>query len=248
MGSPRATKVVLIGSSVPGEGKTTLAVSLAAYLGILGRRVLLLDLNFGQGSPIGDFHDAAEGGTLDLSLQNRPTSLLIRHVAEPRFDYLSMAGCGRDPLVLFAREQMPRLVRQLRESYDCVIIDGPPVLGSVEARLLSSIVDKLLLVVKWGSTRREVAQNALSLLRDAGCLDKDRSDLATAIVTQVDLKRHARYRYGDVGEFLAKRRQYYSRFIEAQPDTGDRDPTAGARDKQPHRPNAPGDETDGCSV
>ena len=95
--------------------------------------------------------------------------------------------------------------------------------------------------VKWGSTRREVAQNALSLLRDAGCLDKDRSDLATAIVTQVDLKRHARYRYGDVGEFLAKRRQYYSRFIEAQPDTGDRDPTAGAHDEQPHKPKVPGD-------
>ncbi len=129
-----------------------------------------------------------------------------------------------------------------------MIIDGPPVLGSVEARLLPSIVDKLLLVVKWGSTRREVAQNALSLLRDSGCLDKDRGDLATAIVTQVDLKRHARYRYGDVGEFLAKHRKNYSRFIKAQPHTGDRDPTAGARDKQPHRPNAPGDETDGCSV
>ncbi len=240
-GSARTCKVVLISSSVSGEGKTTLALSLAAYLGMLGRRVLLLDLSSGQGSPLGEFDGLAQRGIVDLSLQNRPTAQLVRHVAEAGLDYLPIAGYCLDPLVLFAREQMPRLVRQLRESYDCVIIDGPPVLGSVEARLLSSIVDKLLLVVKWGSTRREVAQNALSLLRDSGCLDKDRSDLAIAVVTQVDLKRHARYRYGDVGEFLAKRRKYYSRFIEAQPDTVDTDPTAGADDEQPHKPKVPGD-------
>jgi cellulose biosynthesis protein BcsQ len=215
---------------------------------MLGRRVLLLDLSSGQGSPLGEFDDAAERGIADLPLQNRLTAQLIRRVAEAGLDYLPIAGYRLDPLVLFAREQMQRLVRQLRESYDCVIIDGPPVLGSVEARLLSSIVDKLLLVVKWGSTRREVAQNALSLLRDSGCLDKDRSDLAIAIVTQVDLKRHARYRYGDVGEFLAKHRKYYSRFIKAQPDTGNRDPTAGAHDEQPHKPKVAGDGTDGCSV
>jgi succinoglycan biosynthesis transport protein ExoP len=247
-GSARTCKVVLISSSVPGEGKTTLALSLAAYLGMLGRRVLLLDLSSGQGSPLGEFDDAAERGIADLPLQNRLTAQLIRRVAEAGLDYLPIAGYRLDPLVLFAREQMQRLVRQLRESYDCVIIDGPPVLGSVEARLLSSIVDKLLLVVKWGSTRREVAQNALSLLRDSGCLDKDRSDLAIAIVTQVDLKRHARYRYGDVGEFLAKHRKYHSRFIKAQPDIGNRDPTAGAHDEQPHKPNVAGDGTDGCSV
>src|SRR5882672_6135996 len=247
-GSTRTPKVILISSSVPGEGKTTLARSVAAYVGVLGRRVLLIDLDFRKGSPLGEFDDTAERGIVDLPLPNRPPTELIRHIAEAGFDYLPMAGYRLDPLALFASEQMPRLVRQLRERYDCVIIDGPPVLGSVEARLLPSIADKLLFVVKWGGTRREVAQNALSLLRDSGCLDMDRSDLAIAIVTQVDLKRHARYRYGDVGEFLAKRRKYYSRFIEAQPDTVDTDPTAGVDDEQPHKPKVPGDGTDGCSV
>jgi polysaccharide biosynthesis transport protein len=240
-GSTRTSKVVLISSSVPGEGKTTLARSLAAYVGVLGRRALLVDLNLRRSSPLGAFDDTAERGTVDLPLQNRPAAELIRHIPEAGLDYLPMAGYHLDPLALVAREQMPRLVRQLRERYDCVIIDGPPVLGSVEARLLPSIVDKLLLVVKWGSTRREVAQNALSMLRDSGCLDMDRSDLAVAIVTQVDLKRHARYRYGDVGEFLVKHSKYYSRSIEVQPDTGGKDSTAGADDEQPSGLKVPGD-------
>jgi cellulose biosynthesis protein BcsQ len=150
-----------------------------------------------------------------------------------------MAGYRVDPLTLFDREQMPRLIHQLRDRYDCVIIDGPSVFGSVEARLLPSIADKLLFVVKWGSTRREVAQNALRLLRDVDHLDMDRSNLALAIVTQVDLRRHARYRYGDVGEFLVKRDN--PRSVAAQQESGDEDPRPGADDEQPSKPRAPGE-------
>jgi uncharacterized protein involved in exopolysaccharide biosynthesis len=247
VGSPRNCKVVLISSSISGEGKTTLAVSLAAYLGILGRRTLLLDLNSGKGLPLGEFPDAAKG-IVDLSLQNRPVALPVGHVTEARFDYLPISGPGLDPLMLFASDQMPRLVRELRESYDCVIIDGPAVLGSVEARLLASMVDELLLVVKWGSTRREVAQNALGLLRDAGCSSKELGDRVAAIITQVDLRRHARYRYGDVGEFLARRGKRQSRFIERQLDTGGEEPRAGTRDEQDRRSKMSGDEADGRSL
>jgi polysaccharide biosynthesis transport protein len=209
-GSTRNSRVILISSSVPAEGKTTLAMSLAAYAGLLGRRVLLVDLDFRQGSRLGELDKKAAGAIADLSLQTRSPAELIRHIADAGFDYLPMASCRVDPLVSFASEQMPGLVRQLRERYDCVIIDGPPLLGAAEARLLPAIADKLLLVVKWGSTRREVTQNALSLLFNFGGLNRDRSELAMAIVTQVDLKRHARYRYGDVAEFLVKHRKYYS--------------------------------------
>ncbi len=225
-----AAKVVLISSSIPGEGKTTVAQSLAAYVGFLGRRVLVVDLDFRQDSRLGEFDDTGKRVIVDLSLQNRPPAESIRHIAEAGFDYLPMPGPRLDPLTLFASEQMSGLIRQLRERYDCVIIDGPPVLGAVEARLLPSIADRILLVVKWGSTRREVTQNALSLLCDSGGLNKDRSDLAMAIVTQVDLKRHARYRYGDVGEFLVDDAKHGSRSIEPRLETADTGPAAGGNE------------------
>ncbi|MBZ9800091.1 polysaccharide biosynthesis tyrosine autokinase [Mesorhizobium sp. ES1-4] len=196
MAKPGNAKVVLISSSIPGEGKTRFAQSLATYISFLGRRVLLVGLDFRKGSRVGEFNDRR---IVDLSLQNRPPAELIRHIEEAGFDYLPMPGYRLDPLT--ATEQMADLIRELRESYDYVIIDGPSVLGAVEARLLPSIADRLLLVVKWGSTRREVAQNALGLLRKSGGLNKEHGDLAMAIATQVNLKRHARYRYGDVGEF-----------------------------------------------
>jgi uncharacterized protein involved in exopolysaccharide biosynthesis/Mrp family chromosome partitioning ATPase len=270
--SVHASKVVLLTSSIVGEGKSTLAMSLAAYVGLLGRRVLLVDFAFRQGSRPGKLNDGSASGIVDVSLQNRPPLELIRHVSEAGIDYLPINSCRQDPLALLASEQMQVIVRQLRERYDCVIIDGPAVLGAVEARLLASVADKLLMVVKWGSTRREVAQNAMSLLRDSGCLNGDRIDVARAIVTQVDLKRHARYRYGDIGEFLVDHGKQHS--IESPIGTNERQAMAeaheshlairstflnaiipmveigpeGLRIAQPSRPKVSGDGTDGCSV
>ena len=62
----------------------------------------------------------------------------------------------------------------------------------------------MLYVVKWDDTKQEVAQNALDLLRHSGCLDKQRKDFAVAILTQVNLKKHVRYEYGDVGQYLGR--------------------------------------------
>jgi polysaccharide biosynthesis transport protein len=237
--SSLGSKVVLISSSVPREGRTTLARSLAAYVASLGRRVLLIDFDCRQGPPLGEFDDIAEGAMVEAPLQNRPAAELIRHIPEAGLDYLPMAGYRVDPLALFAREQMPRLIHQLRDRYDCVIIDGPAVFGSIGARLLPSIADKLLFVVKWASTRREVAQNALTLLRGVDHLDMDRSNLALAIVAQVDLKRHARYLYGDVGEFLAKRDN--PRSVAAPQNSLDKNPRPAADDEKPSEPRAAGD-------
>lgn len=199
LSEPSHAKVILISSSIAGEGKTTLAHGLAAYVGLLGRRAILIGTDLRRGMRVGEFDDPGERQI--VGLQSRSPTESIRHIAEAGFDYLPMPGYRLDPLT--ATEQMAGLIRQLRERYDCVIIDGPAVLGAVEARLLPSLADRLLFVVKWGDTRRDVAQNALSLLRSCGGIVNDRADFAAAVVTQVDLKRHAQYRYGDASEFVA---------------------------------------------
>jgi hypothetical protein len=82
-----------------------------------------------------------------------------------------------------------------------VIIDSGALLSSTEPRLLAPIVDKILLAVRWGATPREVVQNALSMLRSANSGQDFRTGIA-AVITQVDLEEHARYRYGDFSENL----------------------------------------------
>ncbi len=209
-GSQGAPKVILISSSLPGEGKTTLAVSLAAYLASLGRRVLLIDLDSRHPSvqrELGGRTRSAPAGTgvLDLLDLSRPTAEVIQHLPDLRMDYLPMAQRPADPFAPFAGNGMRRLLDRLRTGYDCVIVDGPPLLVITEARLLASMVDKVVLVAKWGSTRRDVARSALDLLRPSdtpgkpllplfqpGASDGDSIDVAGVVLTQVDMKKHAR--------------------------------------------------------
>jgi len=202
------SKVILITSSLPAEGKTTLAVSLSVCLALLGQRILLLDLDFKHPSIQRELGGEAEQGILDLLLKNRVRADVIRSIPELGLDYLPMSRSSFDPLVLFDGDKMPRLLRQLRRDYDYVIIDSPPVLGSTETRLLAAMADENIFVVKWGSTPRELAQNALNLLRRPNRVPAQQLRHVSALLAQVDLKKHARYGYGDTGEYFSNYENY----------------------------------------
>ncbi len=197
----KSAKTFLVTSSVPGEGKTTLAISFAVYAARIQRRVLLIDLSFRHPSIASELGEPADGGILHV-LQGRPLAELIRAAPGLGFDYLPLSRDSADPVATLASERVPKLLRQLEGSYDCVVIDSAPLLSATEARLLASMVDKVLFAVKWGSTPREVAQNALGLLRRSAFGGDDLRDAITAVITQVDLEKHARYRYGDLSENL----------------------------------------------
>jgi polysaccharide biosynthesis transport protein len=177
--STRRHQVVLLTSSHSGEGKTMLAASLATYVAMLGQRVVVLDLEVRRRSPDAGREIASDNIEPDSELDQRPLSELIRHGGDLGVDYLAMPRCTTDPVLLFQQERIPTLVAQLREAYDCVIIDGPPILTATEARLLPSLSDKVLFVVKWGETSREAAQNALDILRNNGWLQKRKSSIAS---------------------------------------------------------------------
>lgn len=194
-------KTFLVTSSVPGEGKTTLAISFAIYAARIHRRVLLIDLSFRNPSIASKLGVPVEGGILNV-LQGRPVAELIRAAPGLGFDYLPLSRDSADPVATLAGEPVPKLLCQLEGSYDCVVIDGAPLLSATEVRLLASMVDKVLFAVKWGATPREIAQNALELLRCSAFGERDLPDGVTAVITQVDLEKHARYRYGDFSENL----------------------------------------------
>jgi polysaccharide biosynthesis transport protein len=204
---------ILVTSSVPGEGKTTSAISLAVCAATLGRRVLLIDLDFKRPSVARELGVSAEAGLLDILLREQAPADVTTHIPDLGIDYIAMPAFPIDVLPILAGGKMPLLLRQLSEKYDSIIIDAPPLLVTTETRLLAPMVNKVLLVVKWGSTRREVVQNAMNLLHSPnGALDKT-ADMPAVLLTQVNLKEHASYRYGDFGEALVKYDNYYSRSV-----------------------------------
>ena len=89
------------------------------------------------------------------------------------------------------------------EMFDLIVIDSAPLLGVTDTKVLSRFVDRLLFVVQWDKTNRETALNSLAHIREA------RGRVAGIVLTQVDMRRHARYGYGDVGQYYGKYHKYY---------------------------------------
>jgi hypothetical protein len=148
--------------------------------------------------------DGGEKEADDPSLSDCAFGEAIQRVPELGLDYLAIAECPIDPMELLVGERMSKLIGRLRGSYDCILIDGPPVLGAAETRLLAPLADKALLVIKWESTRPEIAQNAVNQVSVRSRQGRKNSSRLLSVVTQVDLKKHALYRYGDIGEMREK--------------------------------------------
>jgi len=208
----RRPQVVLVTSSVPGEGKTTLAVNLAACAARMGAKVLLLDLDARAevGISPAPGHSRRDETAIDMVFnmleRDRAPTDVIPTGPGLRLDYLSV---GRepeaDPSPLFSGDHMSKLLRRQRSSYDLIFIDSAPVLAKAEVRLLAAVADQVIFAVRWGKTRRDDARAALALLRGGGPNGAHKTPAISAAITQVDLGRHTR---GVQAGALAKYGQY----------------------------------------
>jgi polysaccharide biosynthesis transport protein len=207
----RKPQVILVTSSVPGEGKTTLAVSLATCAAQMGAKVLLLDLDAraeagmspAPGQPRRE--ETAVEKVYLLARDRAPTDVIPTSPGK-RLDYLSVRrGPGAEPTPLFSGDHLSKLLQRQRSSYDLIFIDSAPVLAKAEVRLLAAMADQVVFAVRWGKTRRDDARAALALLRGGGPNGANITATISAAITQVDLERHARG--GQVGA-LAKYGKY----------------------------------------
>jgi polysaccharide biosynthesis transport protein len=113
-------------------------------------------------------------------------------------------GSDKNLLPLLANSGFASLMEQIRDAYDLVIVDTPSVFDSSEVRLLMSKADKVLFAVRWGSTPREAASNAIQLIRTADRNDSNNPGKIVSVLTKVNLRRHASYGFVDQGDFLCE--------------------------------------------
>jgi polysaccharide biosynthesis transport protein len=199
------TKVVLITSAQPGEGKTTIASSVAATQGRAGKKVLLIDADLRRPAVHERFGHSRNPGLVDyLSGQCAPGQIYNHNEAMPGVCVISAGSPDIDVQDRLASDAMQQLIEQARSRFDLVIIDSPPVLVGADARLLSRLADASVLVVKWGATRRQVVKLALERLQSAG------SGTPGALLSQVEVRKYAQYSYGDSGAYAGDMARYYA--------------------------------------
>ncbi|MFO1056288.1 MAG: polysaccharide biosynthesis tyrosine autokinase [Dongiaceae bacterium] len=183
-------KVVLVTSGTAGEGKSTLALSLALSFARAGQRTVLVDADMRRpaigrmlGLTVGRGLEDVLGGGAALN------DALVTDPASGLWILPARAGAAQ-PQELLGGPAMSSLLRELRASCDMVIIDSPPVTFVSDAALLATQADGTLFVIRWESTPREVALAGLQQLRRAGAV------LLGAVLTRARLRRHEAYAYG----------------------------------------------------
>lgn len=197
-------KVIAITSTVPGEGKSTLAQWLAEVCSMSGQRVLLVDCDLRRPS----IHRSLElDNTLSivevLANENVLKDAIVKD-SKTNMHVIPAKVTQANALDLLSSKHMKVMIEQLGKYYDAIILDCPPVLAVSDAKIVGQLTDKMLYAVKWDSTPRGLVQAGLRAIKDA------KIDLAGVVMTQVNVKKHARYGYGDYGYYYGKYKDYYS--------------------------------------
>jgi len=167
-------KVILVTSSMPSEGKSTLARSLAFSAVKSGQRVAVLDCDLRHPSLSKSFGLEDKPGLVDFLTASVPFEDVIS-----RQDGLTIFPAGmksQNPPDLLGSERLKRVVEKLREAFDYIIIDSAPVEPVIDARVLSAIVDKVVFVVRWQVTKREIGRPQPRLFRAQSQTGGSRAD------------------------------------------------------------------------
>lgn len=202
-GIERAPKVLLVTSSLPEEGKTTIAVSLATFIARSHKRVLLVDLDLRHPSVHRELGWSVSHGLVEYLVEDRPLEEVIQQDLESGLHFLPVKAQTSNPTDLLESPRLRELIELCRERYDYVVLDSAPLVSVTDSRLAALLADKSVLAIKWGETVATAAQDSVQTLREIG------ADIAGAVLTQIDLKRHAQYHYADIGEYYAKTKNYY---------------------------------------
>ena len=158
-----APQVVLATSSIPQEGKSSLALALTQMLAKAGKSVVLIG---------GDENSTARRLALDPETVAQSVANWAREAPS-----IHDASLGADIVMLptlpqhrgvFVTEQLRELIPTLRMSFDHIIIDGPPVLQSVEAQMFATQADAIIYAVRWSTTPLAVVRRGLDMLADIG--------------------------------------------------------------------------------
>lgn len=200
----RAPKTVLITSAQPGEGKTSIATSLALAQGIAGQRVLLIDADTRRPAVNEVTGIEREPGLLDVLSGRVPLEKAIRQLKDAPFAVLAAGAQTPNTPSLLASQRMDSLLADVTSRFDLVVLDSPPVMAAADARILAQKVDTVVMAVRWAHTRRETVRLALRQL------ESDGAAATGVILTLVDARRHAKYSYGDSGAYTGELEKYYS--------------------------------------
>ncbi len=154
-------KVIQVTSARPGEGKTTIAVSLAISAAFSGMKVVLLDADLRHPATSRLFKLEQQDGLVDLLTGAGTPENVLRFYKDLKLTIIPAGSKSLNPPDVLGSERMKALISHLKETFDYVVLDTPPVGPVIDAVILTNLADKTVFVVEWASTPRQLIETSL---------------------------------------------------------------------------------------
>lgn len=173
LGMDREMKAFLVTSSVKGEGKTTIACRIAGSYASMKKKVLLVDCDLRNPAVDRELGVFKQRGLVDLIMAgkgDRDCADLSDYMVNINayFDVITSGQRPPNPLELLSSRRIELILKHLRQFYDIILLDTPPVLIVSDAISLQRLADGILLVVKYGFTTAEMLKESRRQMEVAG--------------------------------------------------------------------------------
>ncbi|MEZ5667852.1 MAG: polysaccharide biosynthesis tyrosine autokinase [Alphaproteobacteria bacterium] len=198
-------RTVCVTSSLPDEGKTSTALSIAILAAKSGQKAVILDCDLRRPSVHKVLGRENNAGLADYLTGKAKLAEVLEIDPDSDLHYITAGSKTPNPPELLQSQTMLKLLAELSREYDLVVLDTPPIMAVSDALLLLRRCDKTVYVVRWEKTKRNTAVAGVRQAYDAG------GDLAGVLLTQVNAKKMAQYDYADSGYYYSSAyKKYYT--------------------------------------
>jgi len=158
-------KTILITSSAPQEGKTTIAVNLAGSFAHSKKKVLLIDCDLRKPSVHKLFNRDKIPGLIDYLVGNAKLDEILIKSDIPNFSFILSGTIPPNPAEMLDSQEMRNFLKKMRDQYDLIILDSPPIIAVTDSEILTSMVDGTILIVSSENTEIEMMERSVELIR-----------------------------------------------------------------------------------
>ncbi|BBY49372.1 chromosome partitioning protein [Mycolicibacterium arabiense] len=212
-------RVIVVTSSMPSEGKSTTAINIALALAEADHSVVLVDGDMRR-PKLNEYLGLV--GTVGLStvLSGRASlSEVLQATKYPGLTVLTSGGTPPNPSELLGSLAAKKVLSELRAKFDFVIVDSSPLLAVTDAAILAAGSDGVLIMARFGQTKRDQLQHAVGNLEDVG------ARVLGAVFTMTPDRGSSSYSYSYYGDDASSRSRRAATPVESQDDAPTRAPT-----------------------
>ncbi|XMB73142.1 CpsD/CapB family tyrosine-protein kinase [Mycoplasmatota bacterium WC30] len=175
-------KIIQSTSATPQDGKTTTAINLAAVYAEKGKKVIILDFDLRRPKIQRAFHKSNEVGLYDFVVDDKDIHDLIIKDASG-IDLLLTGKRLTYPHIVLQSKKVIDMVNSLRDEYDFIVIDTPPVLSVTDALVVSKYVDGVIYVAAFNQTKKDNAKAGLEQLKE------NKANIIGGVLANIDVRK-----------------------------------------------------------